>query len=57
LRYYFKEKKMAKKIILTGVLAIALVFGMAVGGCSGGAGDVVPMPPINVPQMLSYLPP
>jgi len=33
------RKKMAKKIILTAILALALVFGMTVVGCGGGGGD------------------
>jgi len=46
------EENMAKKIVLTAILAIALVLGMTVVGCGGGGGDPVPI--IPVPQMLSY---
>jgi len=43
---------MVKKIVLTAILAIALVLGMTVVGCGGGGGDAVPI--IPVPQMVSY---
>jgi membrane protein implicated in regulation of membrane protease activity len=47
----YMEENMAKKIVLTAILAIALVWGMTVVGCGGG-GDAVPI--IPVPQMVSY---
>jgi len=43
---------MAKKIVLTAILAIALVWGMTVVGCGGGGDGPVPI--IPVPQMVSY---